>query len=587
MRSARSLFIALSIAAAINALLFTYWVALPIPRSDAWHFIDTFVRKAVEGGLGPGDFFEQRWPGDHAQPIHRLVLLTHLRLADLDFRLEAIIGIFAGLLACSLLARVLAQNARSVRQKTAAASGMAGILAVGMSLNSIDLYTWSLVSMVWFSLLVAVLYWIFAALRLRPALFLPAASLATFAMASVLDEVAIGVYAAAVGALLVRDGPRHPGHALRFAAAGAVGMLAGRWLIDTLGSVEGASAVKGDGIDGLIALVSGSGSWQVLVAPLSDSLVQQVHLERWLPSLVVPIQLAIAGVLAVLHVLFWRRAFSRERRPGDAAIVIAVAMMFLFYASVAGIALSRAAEFGVAYFHQSRYVALYQLNLLALVLLFGAAPRKDAESGGRSLFAWIAALLLLQVGISFSVWRDGHYLREYNTRIAEAMMAIGTDPDNPPQDCPPILTVCTKPQEVRVRTFAMLKQKQLSLYSARFRRSNQLEDVVAQARLCQIRILGYGPKVIRAGEPFNPQPDGRNAFWFQVAPGAGELQVEFEGIRLPYARSGNILSISEDARQAAAASAGRPLRFDLLCQGRKVDAFDVAVLSGVGAAQAP
>lgn len=589
MRSARYLFLALCIAAAINALLFTYWVALPIPRSDAWYFIDTFVREAVDGTLSPGDFFSQRWPGDHAQPLHRGVLLAHLRLADLDFRTEALIGITAGVLTCWLLAVTLARGARNAHQGTVAAAGMAGVLLVGMSLNSIDLYTWSLVSLVWLSILVAVLYWMFAALRLRRAVLLPATALATFAMASVLDEMAIGVYAAAVGALLVRDGLRRPGDGLRFAAAGGVGLLAGRWLIDMLGSIEGASAFKGSAVDGLTTLVSATDGWQALVAPLSDSLLQQGHLGSWLPSLVVPVQLALACGLAVLHVLFWRRAFSRERRPREAVLVIAVALMLLFYASVAGIGLSRAAEFGVEYFHQSRYVALYQLNVIALLLMF-FSPKHHGEveqSHGRRRITWIALLLLLQVSISLSVWRDSHYLRDYNRQIAAAMMMVGLNPGEPPPNCPPILTVCAKPPEVRIRTFAMLKQEQLSLYSERFRRRNQLGEIAQQAQACQVRILAYGPKRILAGQPFNPQPDGSNAYWLEVSPGAGELEVEFEGIRLPSARSGNVLSISEDARQAAAARAGRPLRFDLLCQGRKVDAFQVEVAADSGAAQTP
>lgn len=70
---------------------------------------------------------------------------------------------------------------------------------------------------------------------------------------------------------------------------------------------------------------------------------------------------------------------------------------------------------------------------------------------------------------------------------------------------------------------------------------------------CDLGIAKWGPQETRAGEAFNPQPDGGAAFWLQVDRSleGTDAVVELDGQALPSAISGNLITASVPSRDYA------------------------------------
>jgi hypothetical protein len=577
----------------LNALWFTSATAIPLPSADAWYFIDTFVRKALGHELQFADFFAQRFAGDHSQPLQRLVLLGHLRLTDLDFRVEALVGISVGVLTCCLLARELMVATHGPAQRRPARWGIAAIFAVGLSLNSTVLYTWSLVSLAWISLLAAVLYWRVSAASLPGRSYAVVMLCSTFALGMVTDEVAFPVFAAAVAAVLLRDGVRQPRYALLLLLAGGIGLFGARWLIGSMGDAS-AAATNGT-LSQLVNTLSSPDAWKLVVGPLADSVIHQQHLAAWFPGSAIGAQILIAAFLAILHAVFWWQVLSPERRPDGRVLVLGVACMLFFYASIAGIALSRVGEHGIEYVHQPRYVVIFAMNVIALLLVFSAPPARKGGNPAAVLqrrlgIAVGAAVLLLQIPLTYAAWKQAPYIGEYSRRAAIALARVAQAPasDTTAAACPPILRICFAPTQVRVRTIALMREHGLNIFSARFRAAYGLEelDPIAQPALarsgagnaCDVRILKRGPMQITKDGPFHRRANGVSAFWLTVPPETGAFAIAFEGKPLKIARRTGVATFAFDDRQADAVAAGRPLHFELMCSGRKVGSFDVLVV---------
>jgi hypothetical protein len=138
----------------------------------------------------------------------------------------------------------------------------------------------------------------------------------------------------------------------------------------------------------------------------------------------------------------------------------------------------------------------------------------------------------------------------------------------------------------------LLQEQQLSLYSARFRHAYGFDRLqrhasasaspngdrpAARGGVCTVSILKHGPTRILPGKPFNPQHNGRSAFWLTVPADTPVFAIEFEGERIPTVRRGGVVTYYHDDRQVAAAQAGRALKFDVICEGKRVNSFEVAV----------
>src|SRR5690606_19350126 len=133
-----------------NAAMHLVAVCRPLISSDNWWLLDPFLRKAVEGKLGLGDFLVKRVGVDHAQPLGKLVVWLNYRLWDLDFVYEGLIALGFALAGLLVLYRFVLADAPASRP-LAAHVLFAAIAAVYLSLNTSMIYVYSMVTL-WFSL---------------------------------------------------------------------------------------------------------------------------------------------------------------------------------------------------------------------------------------------------------------------------------------------------------------------------------------------------------------------------------------------------------------------------------------------------
>ncbi|MDQ3205028.1 MAG: hypothetical protein M3Q40_00620, partial [Pseudomonadota bacterium] len=498
----------------INVLWFTRFAAIPLPASDAWYFLEVFVAPALDGSLALTDFFVQRSSDDHAQPLQKLILWAHLHLAQLDFTVEALVGAVLAVVTTALLAMLVLRK-RPLRAYPM--FGVAALFAIALSLNSTGIYTWSLVTLGWALVLVFVLYWLGAGLIRRWQRMAIYGLLASFSMAMMLDELAFPVLLAAIMAVAVRDGLRNPRCFIALAVPGALGVAVARVVLEAISPGASIPAAGAASLGQLLEIARAPEAWNLLVGPLSDSLVHRLHLQEMGPEAAARVQWSLAITLAVAHIGFWWRALVSRRLPAGETTVVAVGLMLLFYATIAGIMLSRVAMFGVEYVHQPRYVLMYQLNVIALLLMF-FAPRNEPEDSvaARSpaaIMAVAGALVVigLQLPLSISAWNTARYLPAYVQRSEQILRQLSLDATMVPAGgCTDILTICDATVGTREKLIELLRENRMNLFSPEFRARHGFDPIRDEAlkrsdgkqsvSVCDRALANWAPKAIVRGQ---------------------------------------------------------------------------------------
>lgn len=470
-----------------NAWRYGTWIANPLVHSDSWYFLDAFVEPWAEGALGWQEFFIKRDSSDHAQPLHRASLWLNLEWADLDFRFEAVIGL-VGMSLCMLLLCLLAwlhlrRHAHPDASARAVSAPLLLLPVMALSLNSHEIYYWSLVAFFHVSLLPALVLMAFvcwqfvdgAGLRWK----LPLAFLLSVLVQVALDGAGTLVVAALLPTL-AWAGWRH--RQWRLAAALALSVIAGLWVYRLLYSglmPPVASSQAGGVLDALGWLWSHADeAWRWLSLPAAASLVQPAHLPFWLPEAwLAPVQNGLGVLVVIAHAVFWWSQ-SRARQPAPLSL-FASSLMLLSYGMLAGILLSRVPVHGSDYVLQSRYVAFYQLANLALLLqLLVAVARLSAPRP--AVMSALAMLLLsglgLQVLLSARAWEQGVHIRQYSRNMASNLVCVGEHPGQMAPVCQPGNVICQGAPEYRDRLFALLRTHRLNLYAPGFLDRHGLDE---------------------------------------------------------------------------------------------------------------
>lgn len=460
-------------AAFVHAFAYAGRMANPLVYSDNWTFIDTFLRVALEQGAGFGDFLVKRAGVDHAQPLNKLLMLANARWFGLDFRLEAWFALACALGGWLLLCLVVRRGRRDAPAQLAGPCAvallLAAIAAVHVSPATPSVFEYPMVTMVhaFYLLAIAVLACGWHAYRGGPAWPL---ALAATAAGIAGDDSALLLVAAAVPPLLFagwRD--VRVREALRVVAVMVVVLLACRVVYAAFGEIRGTTqAVFNVGAGERLAGLAGQwrDAWAWLATPLVMGLVpvstlQQVFGEGW-----GAVRIALALVFAAAHAWFWWRAL--RMRPG-ATWFVAVALMLLCYAMVAGVLYGRVFVRGAGFLEQGRYAIFYQLGPVALLLLALAPGALRSVRGVRAACGVALLLLLAQVALALHAWERLPSYRAAYVHMARDMAAVARDPANPPRPCAVGIDVCVRPEATRVALMAMLVEHRLNLFSPRFR----------------------------------------------------------------------------------------------------------------------
>jgi len=500
-------FVAALVAIGANALLYACKSASPLIGADGWYFVGSIVRKAAEGHLTFGDLFAKRSAFDHSQPLRKLVLLFHYRVFDLDFGVEAIVGVLAAFANLGLVWGIMRPATRS-RHPAVAACAFAALAAVYLSLNASVVFDWSLLTLAYtghaFVLCFFLACW-WAFTGTTPGR-LALLAIAALAMDVVVDDtglVATLAAALAVAAAGVRD--RRWSETVRVVAtvlaAYVTYLLLWRWV--------SAPAPTGDGVqpglgDLLGMLWDRAGHAQAaLLAPFSAAVAHPMQMRPMFGRATGAAGVVVALVVLVAHAWFWWCAWNGRR---NRVAFVATGLMLMFYGLVVGILVVRGSRYGLDYLWQPRYVVIYQWNIVAL-LMMGASqlPVAGASSTPRStgwpaLLACVAvALLLLQLPLSRHSWSGARYRSANQQRTALSLGTMAHRAMRDEVDPSSVVVECQLQPQCKSEVVRFLKTNRLNVFSPAFQARNRLyPDARALPR--------WKPKGARGGVQHLVQP---------------------------------------------------------------------------------
>ena len=476
-----------------NVLVYCARQANPLPTSDEWVYLDSIVRRAAAGDLSLSDFFLKRAEMDHAQPLRRLVLLLHYEWFGLDYSVGGLVGVLFAFANLGLLWRIAAPGDGESRRSWWFLAGFLAIASIYLSLNSGTIYTWPLLTLAFsshfFVLLCILRAWNANVDPTRRSAFVLFGT--AFVMNLVADDTGLLAGIAIVLATLVwqwrgdRAAPRFRDTAKRVILP-IVGAYAGYKLVYfaiVRGTVMAAPlGERADLRERLRLLVHGMPELlSSLHAPLVAALMGKGPLGRMFGAQAHVAEWALAALMLGAHAWFWWWALARRTgRAGFAASVL----MLLFYGGVAAILIVRVSVFGASYFWQPRYVFLYQLSIVALMLMAVDAMASAVpapEVGARRVpvvrviaVALACMLLLLQCQLSAWTWSRARYSIGYQKRLARQIGELAAHPDRTPDNCPRALLVCRYPPEQRRELVGFLADNKLNVFSPDFQARYQL-----------------------------------------------------------------------------------------------------------------
>ena len=477
----RVVFWMLSAVAAINALAFAATTANWVPTSDNWYFLERIVYPYAHGNWQLADLLVKRGPLDHAQPLRRLLLLANYEWFDLDFRVEAVFAVVAGIASFGLLCWCMRREVRAALPWSGVAC--VALAAVYFSLSSPIVFTWSLLTLGFTSHFFLFLWLLaaWAALEVPSPRRMAILVLSTFVFALVADDTAMVAAIAAIVAAAVYGWGDRAG--VRRAFLHALACIVGIGLYLAFYKAAAPAAIGAPAREAALHGAEGGGlfaqagqAWQWIMVPLSSALVHRTTLRAWFGDAggVATVALGLAGALA--HAWFWKQAFAGAR---NRTAYMATTIMLLFYGLVAGIVIGRVSKYGSEYLWQPRYAFIYRWHLVALLMMVVAqwqrlaASRPDAPWPRRIVVAACAAVVGLQVVLGASAWRDAKYMRHASANMAAQLLAMGdAPPGRVPGKCAAQLIVCRYKDARRQRLIGFLRGQRLSVFSAEVRARN-------------------------------------------------------------------------------------------------------------------
>lgn len=440
---------------------------------DSWQML----REAAVNGLDLTDFLSKHAGADQtAQPLHWLLFLVHYTLYDIDFMVESLIGLAFAFLSFLVLHWYIATESPllSKQQPVLLALATIAVAALLASLNSPATFTMSIVALSYALLLIFFLC-VGVAWRAIQGGTLWSLGLAVVVLGVAADSIGILAAAAMVFAVLLtgfKSGNFR--RALQVASVILLGLGLARLGYLLLGTEFGPPWPSPALADRLGRLFAGAGDWwRWLTIPASASVAFYGQLrgffgEHWETAQTVLGILVLAG-----HVWFWLAALRlRPTRCWFAA----VCLMLFCYAVIAGVVYARVWLSGAVYLNQARYIFLYQLAPVALVLMAVAwrAAEPDRRAARLALVGITSILIALQVPLSQYTWKTGPFVLRFQQRMAEQLELIARDPTIVPKGCLPLVYPCRVPLAEREELIGILRDRHLNLFSPQFRRRHHL-----------------------------------------------------------------------------------------------------------------
>lgn len=451
-------------------VLITVWEnTSPVIQGDNWYYADTLIKHYQEGQLSIRDIFTKR-EGDNSQPINRLILLGVTRWFQMDLAVQGVLGVLI-IICCVLLLSWFAmrESVLAAGVPWISACLPLGFALILFSLNSTGFFYWPLVvTLMSLGTLGGAAYLYFVADVHRSyqwAWIALAASLAlivldTFGNLMVLASILLFAHRA-----LMNRGRKRV-DTLMSACAAAVAFAAYGYFYRHLMSVQ-SSPLTPENL--LIAMCYAAAhldvAWKVLVVPFSIAMFEPLNRHDWVWALLVP----LAALMWLGHVWFWRQYF---RHYDKRLAFLASGLMLYFYGTVAGMMVDRIPKYGFDYVFQPRYIAFYELQLVALLLMVVTVlPHSTrAVRMGSAIVMLMCVMFGLDIYFGARAWVTAPYTHKFDTKMIQQIDQLAADPAVVPQGCLPQITPCRWPLTQRTEVLDVLRGGGFNVFSADFRR---------------------------------------------------------------------------------------------------------------------
>lgn len=469
-KSASGMALAFVALCAANTLYFVLRTSNPVIEADAWFYLDAFLRKAINGTLGFSDFFIKRMPDDHAAPLFRLFSLINLHFFDLDFAFDAAVGVF-GAVACACIYYKMIVAGPAGNLRTLRILCWVTVSCLIFSLNSVGIWTWSLVALENVTTFIILLFVFFTWHALRSQRYIPLL-VAALILGISSDDSAVIASVAVIGALgigLIADPTLRSPASWKAGGGIILCLLAARTWYAYMPMLSTAHHPLSSIFHTLHQRFLDGGWWQWVLLPLVLPVYFQSPLQGTAPHAWLAIQIILGVIFFLAHVAFWRRALSVEY---SLPVFAAVSIMLLTYGWCAGIILWRVSVFGNDYLNSPRYVLLYDGHIIALILMWSDWLRSFSlrqKLEPRLVKVWLpalgcVALIAVQVPQSLSAWHMRRYEWVYFAAQASQIDGIARDPMHY-TDCALAQPICQSSSETRYSLTKLLQENQLNIYS--------------------------------------------------------------------------------------------------------------------------
>lgn len=450
---------------------FAYMVRFsnPVITCDYWYFVDAFVRKVDGGSLGALDFFVKRVGPDHAQPLKKLVLLLNVKFADLDLAFDAVIGFFFAAASVAFLEGLIRRDLPDRRRDLFYAISSAALAASVLTLNAGVVFGYSLVLLEFSVYLAAIISFATAWRAMAGGSWWP--YLVSIIVLNLIADDSAALTTGAIFAscliLALKQRRLQPMMVATLAiAVQLLFLLAFQPHMPTHGSVPGMPP----GSNPVSMLLSQPQWLGLLTIPLASTLAQLNQIQYWAPNHVIAATWALATVAAFMHAAFWYRA---TRGPLNQTGFVAIALMLLMYAYVAGIWYARVPMYGTAYLNSPRYCFFYLLSNIALVLMATVEYRRPMHrSGPAAAVVAVGLLLAVQFPLSVYTWSTGPGVSKFQRAMGRQVLQLNALPAGASPSQLPLLSACNAPPSID--TVRFMQSHQLNVFSEGFRQRHPL-----------------------------------------------------------------------------------------------------------------
>ncbi|MDH5766296.1 MAG: hypothetical protein OEZ38_09795 [Gammaproteobacteria bacterium] len=401
---------------ALNVVLFSYFNALPYVKSDGWRFIDIYLIPWEEGTLGLSGFFQDH----HPAPLVASLFIVNAELFGLRMDYEAMFGVLFIVLTAFVLVREMKKGAVD-------RLSIIAVALISMSLVSVNIYTWSLVTIAYipglFGLLVVIYINRIAGRKIETRdLFILTGWLILFLLifGDVAKTILVPIVAVYVFSAIIEKKVDY----LKIIAVIIVAVLLNSEALDVLG-VHGSYAetmIQGD-LSGRI--VDNFDNFLIYIGiGLMSSWVNLASFSKYFELSAHAVEVAGLVVLAIYFVTcvfyYQSKIYEKTKMP---IILIGVGLL----AAVSGWVFRYNPELQQPIAaNVPRYYMLYSFSLVGVVWVWAEYIKKRTAA---RLFGWAFVIVLIcsHTAAMFNGWSTSKYIRKGIVNVSEIMLAHGNE----------------------------------------------------------------------------------------------------------------------------------------------------------------